>query len=264
MNDALRPAVRVGPIHYQILCGAGLLAIFLAQFHQGVFWGNLLVGCVGLLGMISSWRLAPLLLMLAFAGAQIHFHWQLYRDFQVDEPSRLLNLRDLVLAIGLITFVSANYRLQSLYTSILPADPRQREPKQRRRGRWHWREFVAARQKRASRLLTPHEIARFVLILPLAAVLGQGLWLLIDRPWTVTVFHERSHRLIALAWLVIMGLLIAGAMLAHWRRRQMDRTAAAIYLQDTLWRETRREQRRTFRWLAWRRLHERSDKNDSA
>lgn len=263
MNDAPRPAVRVGPIHYQILCGAGLLAIFFAQLDQGVFWGNLLVGCVGLLGMISSWRQAPLLSMLAFAGAQIHFHWQLYHEFQADEPIRLLNLRDLVMAIGLIAFVAAHYRRQSLAASILPADPRQRELKQRRRGRWHWREFVAAEQKRGSRLMTPQEIARFVLILPLAALAGQLLWLLIARPWTAAVFPERAHRLIALAWLLTMGLLIAATILAHWRRRQMDGTAAALYLQDTLWRETRREQRRTFRWLAWRRLHERSDKGDS-
>jgi len=261
MNDAPRPAVRVGPIHYQILCGAGLLAIFLAQFHQGVFWGNLLVGCVGLLGMVSSWRLAPLLLMLALAGAQIHFHWQLYRGFQEDEPSLLLNLRDLVLAIGLITYVSANFRLQSLHATILPFDPRQLEPKQRRRGRWQRPEFVAARQKRASRLITPQEIARFVLIVPLAAIAGQALWLVIARPWTLTVFHERTHRLFALAWLVILGLLIAGAILAHWRRRQMSRDAAALFLQDTLWRETRREQRRLFRWLAWRRLHERESRD---
>jgi hypothetical protein len=267
MNDAPAPAVRVGPIHYQILCAAGLLAMFLAQFYQGDFWGCLLIGCVGLLGLVSSWRVAPLLVLLVVAGTQWYFHWQRYRSVQVDEPYTLLNLRDLGLAIGLITYVATHYRLQSLYASILPFDRRQRELQQRQRGRRRWREFVAVQQKRAGRLLTPQEIARFVLTLPLAALAGQALWLVIARPWTATVFHDRAHRLITLTWLLIMGLLIVGTILAHWRRRSAfggNRAAAAVYLQDVLWRESRREQRRTFRWLAWRRLHERVDKNESA
>ncbi len=258
MNDAPRPAMQVGTIHYQILCGAGLVLVFFAQFDQGVFLGNLLVGCIGLLGIVSTIRIAPLLLLIVFAGAQLHFHWEMYRSFQVDERRPLLNVRDLVLALGLVTYVAANCRLQSLSTRIFPADPRQREEKQRRRGRWRWRELVAAQQKRARRLLTPQEIARFVLILPLGALAAQALWFVIGRPWILTVFHERVHRLISLAWLLIMGALITGMILAQWRRRHMDQTAAAVYLQDTLWRETRREQRRTFRWLAWRRLHERT------
>ena len=126
MNDAPRPAVQVGAIHYQILCGAGLLLVFFAQFDQGVFWGNLLVGCVGLLGLVSSSRIAPLLLLIAFAGAQIQFHWERYRSFEIDELRPLLHVRDLVLALGLVTYVAANCRLQSRSTSILPADPRQR------------------------------------------------------------------------------------------------------------------------------------------
>jgi hypothetical protein len=162
------------------------------------------------------------------------------------------------LALGLVTYVAANCRLQSLAASILPADLRQREEQPRRRGRWRWREWVAAPQKRAGRLLTPQEIARFVLMLPMPALAAQALGLVIARPWQWTVFHQRLHRLIALAWLLVMGLLIAGTILAHWRRRQLDRAGSAVYLQDTLWHETRREQRRTFRWLAWRRLHERT------
>ena len=69
----------------------------------------------------------------------------------------------------------------------------------------------------------------------------------------------RISRLLSLAWLLMVGLLVAGTVLAHWRRRQMDRAAAQLLLQDTLWRETRRGQRRIFRWLAWRKLHERTD-----
>ena len=258
MNEPRRPPVQVGPIHYQILCGAGLLLIFFVQLDQGLFLGNLLVLCVGLVGIFVRMRLAPLLLLMAFAAAQIGFYYQLqFNTFARDSIRPLLDVRDLLLAMGVLCYVAANTRLQSLAMNILPDDPRQQKEQVRRAGRRKWRELAAVPQKRASRLLTPQEIAAFVLTLPLWALAGQGLWYVILRPWG-EVFHERVFRLLTVAWLLIVGVLVAGTILAQWRRRQMDRTTAALYLQDTLWRETRREQRRIFRWLAWRRLHERT------
>jgi hypothetical protein len=37
----------------------------------------------------------------------------------------------------------------------------------------------------------------------------------------------------------------------------MGPAAAWIYLQDTLWRETRGEQRQMQRWLAWKKMRKR-------
>lgn len=254
MNDPPRPAVQVGAIHYQILCGAGLLLIVLAQFDRGIF-GNLLIGCIGLLGILSKTRVAALLVLFGFAAVEIAFHRLRFGTFQHEDSRPLLDVRDLLLAVGLLTYVAANYRLQSLWLQILPADARRRQMERTDLGRSH---FVHVQQKRATRLLTPQEIARFVLAVPAAALMGQALWLVIAQPWTPAVFPQRFLRLVNLAWLFVVGLLFVGMLLAHWRRRQMDRDAAQGYLQDTLWRETRREQRRIFRWLAWRRLHERT------
>jgi len=36
---------------------------------------------------------------------------------------------------------------------------------------------------------------------------------------------------------------------------------AALFLQDTLWRETSREQRRINRWIAWARRRQRGKEN---
>jgi hypothetical protein len=186
----------------------------------------------------------------------------LYRNFNIEDARPLLHVRDLALAIGLIAYVAANYRLQSLTAHILPPDPRQKRDQLRRLGRWWGREYEPMQQKRGARLLTPQEIAQFVLTLPLWAILGQAAWVVIAQRWTLAVFPMRLHRLIALSWLLIVGAVTVGTILAHWRRRQMDPATAALYLQDTLWKETRREQRRTFRWLAWRRLHERAERID--
>jgi hypothetical protein len=259
MNDAARPAIRVGPIHYQILGGAGLLLMFLAQLDQGIYLGGLLVACIGLFGIVSKWRAAPLILLGAFAAAQVGQHIMVYRDFATEDRRPLLHLRDLASAIGLVAYIAANCRLQSLWSQIVPADPRQRERKRHRAGRRVGYAEAPVPQKRASRLLTPQEIAAFVLMLPFWALLGQALWVFIAQPWpsAFSVFESpRALRLLSFAWLLIMGLLIAGTVLGQWRRRQMDRAAAQICLQDILWRETRREQRRIFRWLAWRKVHE--------
>jgi len=254
-SEAPRPAVQVGPIHYQILCGAGLLLMVLAQLDQGMLLGNMLVACIGLLGILSKTRVGPLLVVFGFAAAQIAFHRLRFGTFSHDDPRPLLDVRDLLLAVGLVTYVAGNYRLQSLWLQILPADPRRRrrEPGDDGRG-----QFVRVQQQRASRLLTPEEIARFVLAVPVAVLVGQALWLVIAQPWTLAVFPPRFLRMVNLAWLLIVGTLVIGTIFIHWRRRQMDRTTAQVYLQDTVWRETRREQRRIFRWLAWRRLHERT------
>ncbi len=254
------PTVRVGPVHYQILAGACLVLIFFAQAEQGLMLGNLLVVCFGLFGIVSKMRAAPLILLAVLAMA--HVGQRITQGgFDLQPPRRLLQLGDLALAIGVVGYITASYRLQSLQSHILPPDPRQRRLRSGERGQRP--EFAAEPQKRSAQLLTPHEIARFVLALPFWALLGQAIFLLIGQPWTVPGWSDRFVRLVLLAWLFILGLLVVASFFGQWRRRQMDGTAARVYLQDVLWRETRREQRRIFRWLAWRRLHERTQENIS-
>ena len=52
-------------------------------------------------------------------------------------------------------------------------------------------------------------------------------------------------------WLVGGGVLAVAAMLRYLALRRLTAPEAALYLQDVLWRETRGEQRRLNRWLAW-------------
>jgi hypothetical protein len=46
-------------------------------------------------------------------------------------------------------------------------------------------------------------------------------------------------------------VLAVAALLRYLALRRMTPPEAGLYLQDVLWRETRREQRRLNRWLAW-------------
>src|SRR5436309_672537 len=45
--------------------------------------------------------------------------------------------------------------------------------------------------------------------------------------------------------------LMARQLSGCWRRRGMDMPTGQVMLQDELWNETRGEQRRMGRWLAW-------------
>jgi hypothetical protein len=64
-----------------------------------------------------------------------------------------------------------------------------------------------------------------------------------DRWWQVTL----------LAWLFGLVFLFAAALLRYAAQSRMRPDEAALFLQDTLWRETSREQRRINRWISWAR-----------
>jgi hypothetical protein len=242
--------VQVGVVHYQILCAAGLVLVFLAQLDQGMLLGNLLVVVIGLLGIVSGMSLAPLLTFIVLLIAQTGNHLLLYRTFEIEQQRPLFHLADVLLTIGMLAYVAGHYRLQGLWKQLLPVDVRERRRVEAGAGAAG--RYEQALLPRGARLLTPAEIVRFLIVLPAAALAGQLAWLVLGRGWLPEVYPERLMRLIGLGWGLVIGGLVAGAVLGMWRRRQMGPEAARMLLQDTLWQETRREQRRIFRWLTWR------------
>jgi len=160
-----------------------------------------------------------------------------------------IGLIDLVLAMGVLGYVLAHYRMQGLMLNIVPRDPRlQVGP-----GRWFRRPKLLSHRRQAG-LVTPVEIGWFLLCLPLWAFVGQLLWIVLAPPRNVVGLAPGPVRVILCAWAVGLGILITTGMLNLWRRRQNRPEVAALFLQDVLWKETRREQRRLNRWLAWSRL----------
>lgn len=243
----------ISAVHYQILGGAGLVLVFFAQLDQGLLLGNLLVACVGLLGIVAAFRVAPLAVLGLVLIVQAVNHLALYGNFLTPQQRPWLHLGDLLLAIGVLGYVAAHYRLQAIRRHALPIDPRQRRRVIRPDGLGSYRQAL---RPRAESLLTPQEVARFVLALPAAAIAGQLAWIFLTQNWLPPVFHERLMRLLVALWALGLGLLLTAWLLQLWRWRQMSAEAAQIFLQDTLWKETRREQRRMFRWLAWRKVRQ--------
>ena len=111
-------------------------------------------------------------------------------------------------------------------------------------------------EKRPAGQITAREIAWLVATLPLWAVAAQLAWALIPRQWYLLGFPATSIQILVVLWLLAVGFAVVRAFLNYWKHRRHDPATAQLYLQDLLWRDTRGEQRRVNRWLAWWKLEE--------
>jgi hypothetical protein len=241
-----------GVLMYQLVCLVGLGLILGPQLQRGVGLPELFLAVVGLLGLVTCWRLAPfaVLAIVAVSQATRPYLWGISG---LSGYRRTLEATDLLLCCGVLAYVAAHYRLRGLLSHVLPPDPRLR-PGERRQGllgRWRRK---PVRYARPPHQVTPRELALFILGLPLWAVLAQLVWAWVAHNDSFLGRAPALARFILLAWAVGAAGMVAGALLAQWRRRTMTPAEAELLLQDVLWRETRREQRRLQRWLAWSRL----------
>jgi hypothetical protein len=171
--------------------------------------------------------------------------------FPVTSPRPLL---DGLLCAAVLGYVAAHYRLQSILLDAFPPDPRRRAAPAPRTGRFRLGSFrpPVVRQRRPAAWVTPSEAASLVYALPAWAALG---WLVLraasggGNPGLLPAVWQA----IRLAWLLGSAWLITAAALAYYRDRCRPPDEAALFLQDELWAETRREQRRLNRWLVWQR-----------
>lgn len=259
VTDA-RPPDRPGPppgvLHYQVLCYVALGAIFLAELQRGALLSSLLVFLVGLLATLTRLRVGPMVLLVALAFTPLLRQYVRRQFGFVPSGDGLLRPEDVLLCGAVLAFVVAHYRMQALVLNVFPVDPRRRKAEPGgflRRGR-------VVPLKRAPRLVTPTEVGLLLLGLPVCALLAQALWAVFGRPREILGLRPEVGRLIVVAWVLGLGLLVARALLRTWEFRQLGPEAATLFLQDTLWHETRREQRRVNRWLSWRRIRQGRDR----
>ncbi len=235
---------------YTVVCIAALLAIVLIEVQATVRLTTPLILVVGLAGLLLRWRVAPVLLVLAVAGASLMEQWR-QAGFGWEWPrAQAFRVSDVVLSVAVLAYVVAHYRMQSLTGYIFPPDPRRREEGAKRQ-----RPVVKVR--RSAHLASPEEIGLLVMLLPLPALVAQVCWVELARPWGVLGLPPQIGRLLLVVWVLAVGLFLIAALLGHWRTRRMTRAEAILALQDTLWQETRREQRQVNRWVAWSRLRRR-------
>ncbi len=246
-----------GATHYLIVCAAALaVMLMVGVLEQGMSCWSVVPILIGLLGLVTRWSSAPLLLVLTLAGFELVLVPM--RDFAFGrlgrEPS---GFSMLILSAAVLAYVAGHYRLQGLVGRLFPADPRRpggKVPKSARTLPGLRPEEAVVRQRRSPQLVTSLEVIVLVASLPLWAALAAFLWLVLSSPVEFMELRGPGGRLVLLIWLFGFGALAVSSLLHYLGRQGMTREEAMVELQDLLWRETRGEQRSINRWLAWARL----------
>jgi hypothetical protein len=243
----MRPAVR----DYALLSGFALLVMTVVLQQEGLGLFGLLPLVIGGLGLlVSSSFTPPLVLLLVTLSLTMRerilgLPFGLYRH-----PPSLLS--ELGLALSLLVYLPAAFRLRTLTHHAVPPRQRRRRAAGRAAGRWALR---GTPSERTAREAGP-ELMTLVLTAAVATVLGYILWGVVsleERPEWVR-FPRPVWRAMLLAWAAAVALVVAGGLLGYLKALFAGRDASLLHLQDQLWSATRREQRRNWRWLTWARL----------
>jgi hypothetical protein len=244
---------------YLLICMAALFVILMEEMaqvrdHPLLLLLAVLPSAAAGLALATRSNLASLMLLFALAGRILVYQFMDLVPWHArpTSPASRFQPADLLLSAAVLAFVVAHYRLMGLLQTIFPRDPRRRPP-----GPPGDVQHDAERQPRSARLVQPLEWVLLILALPLWVVLGQLAWLALPGQWafvdtTDWLWHWTA--LITPAWLLAAALITAAGLFGYWGLRNRTRAEAEMFLQDTLWHETRREQRWVGRWLTWCRL----------
>jgi hypothetical protein len=170
--------------------------------------------------------------------------------FAVSSRSPIL---DLVLGAAVVAYVIVQYRLQAILTNVFPSDPRQEAAAKPRRGLFRILHAKARgeRQRRSADLVTTSEVVGVIWTILTCTILAQYVWIALPTESPNLNLAPPIWRAIVVTWIVGLIWFTTFGLLGYLRDRQMTRDEAMICLQDSLWAETRREQRRLNRWLVW-------------
>lgn len=245
---ANEPAVR----NYIFVGLAAVVVMLVVLLYQGLGTGSLIPVLLGIMGMVTRWRAAPLLVLLALAGlyyVEMIRYYGISRGVEFETPE----LADVVLAGAMVLFAAAHYRLQGLIHEIVPRGLRQ--PSRRRAAPLDAQPEPPT--QRSVRAVPESELA-WLVFAPAWAAAALALWLALPSPVMNLANHvglrPQDWQAGMLVWSLGVGLLVLNSLVSYVGHRKLGAAEARLYLQDVAWRETRREQSRINRWLAWARL----------
>ncbi len=235
--------------HYMALCAFCLAVIFLVQLQAGIYVINLLSVLVGAMALLSKLRVGPLLLAILISLGQMR---RILPGLILDVPQShsAMNALDVMLCAAVLGYVAGHYRLQSIWSRVLPVDTRQRLGPPRR-DFWLRLRPLPAKEARPAAQITAQEIAWLIISLPIWAVVGQAFLALLPREEGDLRLPVPLMQLLTIVWLLAVGFAVVATFLGYLKHRNYDGTTAQMYLQDQLWRDTCGEQRRVNRWLSW-------------
>jgi hypothetical protein len=248
------PVVDLGVSYYLFLGFSGLVVLSLALLDRLDIIGLVPagIGALGLATFLVPTRLGILRQPLYFAPIGMLLTLAVLLGLVYSYSSYSVELTDLLAAPALLAYLSAQYRLFALRGAAVPIDTRPRLD----------RPDGDLPESRPVEQVSPREPVRLIIVIAVCLILGQIAWQWVNSDWLVLgselpsrlgLINEATWRMISLIWLLgsIMVVLVGIFRLLRYYRMSPDE--AAMIAVDTLWTETRGEQRRIARWTAWRR-----------
>jgi hypothetical protein len=269
---------------YAVTALLALLAAALPLLLRGLEVWALLPSLLGALALVARWRIGPLLYLLGLfwvaladnarvsplelipyllsAMLRIDSHGGVGGDYG-PQPKMLGGkpILDMIEAMAVLVYVAAHFRFLSVTRNLFPRDRRQRlrlsDPERPERVKLG----PVLEQKRSPELVDRQELGPLILLASVCVCLGQLVWMWVSARWYYFEFPRTGRRfpilapalwhLALLMWGFSLFLIVAYGMLSYLGQRRLTADEAQLYLQDELWRQTRREQARINRWLAW-------------
>jgi hypothetical protein len=238
---------------YTLIALVALVVVFLILLAVGPGIWSLVPVSIALVAILARSSAGPPLFLLALVilslmGGWLHGLPYSYRD--QGDP-----LIDVLLAMGVLAYFAAHFRLLTAASHGIPPDYRRRRKPQSPRvmGRWL---LPAGPTKRTTWRNVGGEFVQFLVSVPVFAIVAALLWvrLRVEEPPVPGAISPVVWQLFAVLWAGVIVLLIAHVFLSYIGRVKASREQSMLFLQDQLWSATRGEQRRNARWLAWARL----------
>jgi hypothetical protein len=278
MSTKIEPAVSIrddGVRHYTYLCFMSLLVMALCLSLRGFDTWSLLPTLVGALVLVFRWRTGPLMVLVLLAWLMGAQRWAILNPiFMAQEivivSERLMGeagrrwmrpttltmarpflLADLALCASTIVYTAGHYRVQGLVRQVFPGDPRRRLAA---RGRVP---ALVVPMRRSPGLVSARELVALVATVPVWIGLAWLCWRWLSRKESPINLDDNVWQAMLLAWLLGLLFIVASGLLGYLAQLRIRPEEAAMFLQDTLWQETRREQRREQRWWVWARRRQR-------
>jgi hypothetical protein len=238
------PAVR----GYTLLCLLSLLVLTLALAQLDVGGLALLPLLAGSVAVAACWSVGPPLVLICLCGVMFLQLRARGRGLLAGLPGSFA--ADLAVCVATLAYVVGQYRLQSLVRHVFPPDYRRKRP---RKGPAPAR-LPPPEQPRSPEGVGQAEVLQLVLAALVAAGLASALWSAVARLRPALGFGRQEWEALLLVWAGGSLMAVAGAVSGYLRLRRYVPEEGLVYLQDQLWRETRREQSRLNAWLTWARL----------
>jgi hypothetical protein len=226
-----------------------LLALILAER------ASLSIGIIVLLaGLIGSMLALGPILVIVTTAIVVNFSSSMTWPF-VDGSAT-----DGLICAAVLAYALAHYRLQSLLSHLYPIDPRDREPASSEKWIASWRRRGRlCKHHRTPDMVTGAELVGAAWVLSACVIGAHLIWRFVSSDSGNPGLHPPIWRVVVVIWLIGGSGLVAYAVLTYLRIRGDTPEEAALYLQESAWQQTRREQRRLNRWLVWQRGRSRKE-----